>query len=282
MARPPKLAIHDPIYQLRDFFIDESMKRVIPHNPYNVLWIIENAFNNDKKYKNLQKESFAAIKNNDYLDSTSYPSEIKNALIEDKWVIKRVQELHRDYKIDVSIVALKSIRIGSEALVKELLNLGLDPNYVDRDNRNTLSTCIKRKKTSLLSIFFEHPKTNRYMLNDQGENVAFTCVKYSNWKFFEKIIDTEPKLLFTLNKKNQNIFDLLGQDVMGKEIFSSMPLSLKRKLEKTLESMNENKFYFSVPEKGKEVIKFIISYNYSILQKIIPEKEKFKDLVRKI
>jgi hypothetical protein len=282
MARPPKLAIHDPLYQLKDFFIDESMKRIIPHNPYNVLWIIENAFDNDIKYKNLQKEALIAIKNDGYLEGRNYPVEIKNALIEDKWVIKRMQELHRDYAIDVSSVALKSIRIGSAALVEELLKLGLDPNYKDKEGRTTLSTCINRKRSSLLNIYFEHPKTNRYMLNDQGENVAFTCVRYGNWKFLEKIIDTEPKLLFTLSEKNHSIFDLLGQDTGGKEIFSIIPLSLKEKFEKILDVMHESKFYFSTPQRGQEIIEFIVNKNHSRLLSSLEEKESSKVLLRKI
>lgn len=45
MARPPKNAIHEAAYQIKDFFNDESMKRQYPKNPYNVLWFMKNLLN---------------------------------------------------------------------------------------------------------------------------------------------------------------------------------------------------------------------------------------------
>lgn len=282
MARPPKLAIHDPLYQVKDFFIDKSMRRIIPKNPYNVLWIIEHAFNNDDKYKIVKKAAIEAIKNNEPVDHKIYPIQLKEALIDDKWVIKRVKELHRDYSVDISQVALKAIRIGSNEIIKELLDLGLDPNYVDSAHRTTLSTCINRKKGTILNTYFNHPKTNRYMLNDQGENVAFSCVRYNNWKFLSHIIDVEPNLLLTLSNKNQTIFDLLGEDYSGKEIFSTIPVSLKEQLEKIIDYMYEKKFNLTIPNKGAEVIEFIVSKNYLRLQNDLPEKETTRDLTRKI
>lgn len=40
MARPVKKLIHTPEQQIKDFFIDESMKRIYPKNGYNVLWFM--------------------------------------------------------------------------------------------------------------------------------------------------------------------------------------------------------------------------------------------------
>ena len=41
MATKRKSKIHDAKDEVKDFFRDESMKRIYPKNPYNVAWFLD-------------------------------------------------------------------------------------------------------------------------------------------------------------------------------------------------------------------------------------------------
>lgn len=77
MARPPKNAIHEAAYQIKDFFNDESMARQYPKNPYNVLWFMQELIEPDQlkspQWLSFKEYLLNCLKNNETVSPSLNP-----------------------------------------------------------------------------------------------------------------------------------------------------------------------------------------------------------------
>lgn len=265
-----KKDIHSAYNQMRDFFMDEYMKRLTPKNPYNIIWFIEYVFNNDKNYDNLKNDCLKAISLNQVMNTKNFSKELKLKLIDDESVIKRVKELKLNYDVDIDSISSKVVRMGSDYLVKELLKMGMNPNHVDQNGLVPIITAAKRKKIKIIKAYFDDSRTDRYVKDAEGNNLAHLCVTYKNWNFLEVIMHEEPELLLGKNNSGLNIFDKLEKvnygdgiflNSLNKKSFVSVPQKMKKIFIKVINEMNVrkteiNKIYHS------EINDLITSANY--------------------
>lgn len=239
--------IHDPYWQMRDFFMDLSMRRLIPKNPYNVLWLLETQdFSKEieKFLPNLKKVCLDCIENNQYIDSDQLPYEIKNKLIDDCLVIERVKQLKQQHNVNIDHIAAKVARLKSVYLVKELLSMGMNPNFVDKEGKFALQVTLSRKTDKLNQIFWNAKGIDRYIKNKDGENLAFLALYYRSWKFLERILKEEPQLFLEKDNLGNTFFDKVSQLNNEKYLFDNLQ-AIKRDI---------------VPDKMKKILGDIFVY----------------------
>lgn len=235
MPRPPINAIHQAEYQIKDFFNDEAMRRLYPKNPYNVLWFIEECLTKKQQeeshwidFKNYVLER---LKNNQYVEEEKNP--LKNKMIEDELVLKRVKNIIELSNVNINSLCLatKVVRMGSDRLIKGLLELGLDPNVSDNKN-SPLEVALHRKNMKIANVYWNHPLMNRYTINKNGENFAEIAIQYKQWKFLEIIIRDEPELVFGRNKNgNLNVENIIRLFNQQKLTLTEKDLEMKKKYE---------------------------------------------------
>ena len=250
MARPPLNAIHMAEYQIKDFFIDESMKRQYPKNPYNVLWFINELLNKEEqqqpywvKFKSFVLTSLA---NNKTIPHNMNP--LKEKMIEDNLVIKRVKVIKEENNVDINSLnlATKAVRMMSVDLIIGLLELGLDPNIPD-DKNLPLEVALNRKNLKIAHAYWNNNKINSLELNKYGENFAEIEIKYKQWVFFETILKEEPELIFGKNKNNE----LLIEKIL--KLFDNQKyIPTQYELEKI--NNGEKKYIVVVPTRIRKII----------------------------
>lgn len=220
MARPPKNGIHLAQYQIKDFFSDESMKRIYPKNPYNIIWFMDELLSKEdlksKKWKDFKEYLLNCISNNKQVNNDLNP--FKEELIRDDLVLKRVKNIIEISNIDINSIGLatKAVRMMSVDLINGLLELNLNPNIPDMQNQNLpIEVALNRKNLKIANTYWNHPLINRFALNKNDENYAEMAIKYKNWKFFETVIADEPELIFGKKENGkfniENIMHLLGK-----------------------------------------------------------------------
>lgn len=213
MPRPHKNAIHEAEYQIKDFFIDESMKGVIPKNPYNVLWFMEECLTKEQlkeeNWISFKNFVFECLKRNENINYRVNP--FSHKMIEDELVLKRVRNIIDTTHIDINTLGLatKAVRMLSDRLIEGLLDLGLDPNISDGKNL-PLEVALNRRSYKIASLYWNSSLLNRFALNKDGYNFAEIAIKNKQWKFFELILEDQPELIFGKNKEgNLNVENII-------------------------------------------------------------------------
>lgn len=260
MPRPHRNAIHEAEYQIKDFFNDESMKRLYPKNPYNVLWFMEECLKNEQLKEpgwiGFKQHVLECLKNNNNVDYRYNP--LKDKMIEDELVLKRIKNIIELNPIDINSVnlATKAVRMMSERLIEGLLEMGLDPNIPDALNL-PLEVALNRKNIKIANLYWNHPLMNRFALNKHGENFAEISIKYKQWKFFETILKDEPELIFGKNKEgNLNVENILSLFNAQKYIPNEEDLKIKQQKE----ARNEKYNVLVVPQRIREIIKELMNF----------------------
>lgn len=260
MARPPKGAIHEASYQIKDFFNDESMKRQYPKNPYNVLWFMEEVLSiEDLKtpyWINFKDYVFTCLKDNNTVAPNLNP--LKDKMIEDSLVIKRVENIIQISSIDINTLGLatKGVRMKSAPLIEGLINLGLNPNIPDEINL-PLEVALNRKNLKIANLYWNHPLMNREALNKEGENFAEISIKYKQWKFFETILQDEPQLIFGKKENGQlNVENIIALFNEQKYIPNKRDLEIKEERE----AKNRKYNIVLVPDRVREILKELMSF----------------------
>lgn len=260
MARPPKNAIHEASYQIKDFFIDESMRRLYPKNPYNVLWFMDELLSKEEiktpHWNNFKNHVLECLKNNTIVDYKINP--LKEKMIEDELVLKRVQNIIEMSSIDINTLGLatKGVRMKSAPLIEGLLKMGLDPNISDEINL-PLEVALNRKNMKIANLYWNSPKINRFALNKEGESYAEIAIKYKQWKFFEIILKDEPQMIFGMNEKNKlNVEKIITLFDGNKYELSKQDIELKLRAEA------DNRKYAAnlVPERIKKIVIELIDF----------------------
>lgn len=260
MARPPKNAIHEAAYQIKDFFNDESMKRQYPKNPYNVLWFMQELIEPDQ-LKSPQWISFKeyllnCLKNNETVSPSLNP--LKEKMIEDDLVIKRVANIVELSQIDINSLGLatKGVRMKSAPLIQGLIDLGLNPNTPDEINL-PLEVALNRKNLKIANLYWNHPLMNRLALNKEGENFAEIAIKYKQWKFFETILQDEPQLIFGKKENGQlNVENIIALFNEQKYIPNERDLEIKEERE----AKNRKYNVVLVPDRVRQILKELMSF----------------------
>lgn len=260
MARPAKKLIHTPEQQIKDFFIDESMARVYPKNGYNVLWFMEELLSKE----DLKKDFWVNFKKN-ILDLLSrdenvshFTNPLKEEMIKDELVIKRVKYLINTFNVDINKLGLatKAVRMMSVDLINGLLELGLDPNVPD-DKNLPLEVALNRKNMKIAEAYWNHPKINRYALNKDGENFAEIAIKYKQWKFFEIILKDEPNLIFGTKPNGElNVEKII--DLFNKQKFD--PTENDLEVQKRLLDRGKKYYIALVPQRTRNILMELLSY----------------------
>lgn len=260
MARPPKNAIHEAEYQIKDFFNDESMKRLYPKNPYNVLWFMEECLTTEqlKEPGWIQFKDYIlnCLKENNNIDYRNNP--FKEKMIEDELVLKRIRNIIELTSLDINTInlATKAVRMMSERLIEGLLEIGLDPNIPD-DKNLPLEVALNRKNIKIANLYWNHPLMNRFATNKHGENFAEISIKYKQWKFFETILKDEPELVFGKNKEgNLNVENILSLFNTQKYIPNEEDLKIKQQKEQR----NQKHNILVVPQRVREIIKELMNF----------------------
>lgn len=278
MPRPPRNAIHEAEYQIKDFFNDESMKRIYPKNPYNVLWFMEECLTTEQsKQANwvfFKEHVLECLKNNKTVDYRDNP--LRNKMIEDELVLKRIRNIIELTGIDINTLnlATKGVRMMSERLIEGLLEMGLDPNISDGINL-PLEVALNRKNFKIANLYWNHPKMNRFVLNKEGENFAEIAINYKQWKFFEVILKDEPEIIFGKNKDGnlnlENIISLFNEQKYN-------PTDEDLRIKKLKEQKKESYHIALVPQRIREIIKELITFCESQKGKVDMSNPEIKKL----
>lgn len=213
MPRTPKSAIHDAQYQIKDFFMDDSMRRITPKNPYNVLWFMEACLTKEqlreKNWIDFKNFVLQSLKKNETIAPSVNP--FCNKMIDDELVLQRVENIIATSHVDINSLGLatKAVRMLSSRLIEGLLNLGLDPNISDGKNL-PLEVALNRRSHKIACAYWNSPLINRFALNKDGYNFAEIAIKNKQWKFFELILQDQPELVFGKNKEgNLNVENII-------------------------------------------------------------------------
>lgn len=256
MPRPHKNAIHEAGYQIKDFFMDDSMKRITPKNPYNVLWFMEQCLTKEQlKEENwigFKNFVFDCLKKNENIDPRVNP--FNDKMIDDELVLKRVKNIVETSKVDINSLGLatKAVRMLSSRLIEGLLDLGLDPNISDGKNL-PLEVALNRRSHKIACAYWNSNLLNRFALNKEGHNFAEIAIKNKQWKFFELILQDQPELIFGKNKEgNLNVENIIT-------LFNS------QKYEPTESDLQHKQNYKSyqivlVPQYIREILKELITF----------------------
>lgn len=260
MARPPKNAIHEASYQIKDFFNDESMRRLYPKNPYNVLWFMEELLSKEEiktpQWNNFKNHVLECLKNNTIVDFKVNP--LKEKMIEDELVLKRIKNIIEMNSIDINTLnlATKGVRMKSAPLIDGLLKMGLDPNIPDEINL-PLEVALNRKNMKIATLYWNSPKINRFTLNKVGESYAEIAIKYKQWKFFEIILKDEPQMIFGRNEKQQLSIEKIIR------LFDNNKYELSEDdIERKLKANADNRKYIVtlVPERIRKIVIELINF----------------------
>jgi hypothetical protein len=230
MAQLPKNHIHDPIYQITDFFRDDQMRRLLPKNPYNIYWMIEHYLlkkyekidqqNGNNYYcnqlKDIQSQCLYCIQQNtDYDNLKSFTDDI----LKDEYVLKRVQELHQKHAISLDFLASRVVRTKSQLLLNGLLDLGMNPNTYGTKNF-PMQVALNRKLFKIFTILWNHPRINREQkIQLTNENMAFIAIKEKSWKSLEIIFKDAPQLFLEKNKYDETVLDVISKFNHGECLF---------------------------------------------------------------
>lgn len=287
MARPPKNAIHEASYQIKDFFNDESMKRIYPKNPYNVLWFMEEVLNKEDMENTMwidfKNYTLECLRKNSYVDFMKNP--LKDRMIEDELVLKRIKNIIETSVVDINSLGLatKAVRMGSAPLIVGLLNMGLDPNKQD-DINLPLEVALNRKNNKIAMVYWDHKKMDRFKLNKSGESYAEIAIKNKQWKFFEIILQDEPQMIYGTNEKNKlNVERLLtlfdGKQYKSHEWDKIVPERIKKIIVELIEFCDQKNGYIDISNPTIKKLwkeKMYKSFNEKFQEK--PGKEKVRKL----
>lgn len=287
MARPPKNAIHEASYQIKDFFNDESMKRIYPKNPYNVLWFMEEVLNKENMENTMwidfKNYTLECLRKNSYVDFMKNP--LKDRMIEDELVLKRIKNIIETSVVDINSLGLatKAVRMGSAPLIVGLLNMGLDPNKQD-DINLPLEVALNRKNNKIAMVYWDHKKMDRFKLNKSGESYAEIAIKNKQWKFFEIILQDEPQMIYGTNEKNKlNVERLLtlfdGKQYKSHEWDKIVPERIKKIIVELIEFCDQKNGYIDISNPTIKKLwkeKMYKSFNEKFQEK--PGKEKVRKL----
>lgn len=287
MARPPKNAIHEASYQIKDFFNDESMKRIYPKNPYNVLWFMEEVLTKEDMENTMwidfKNYTLDCLRKNSYVDFMKNP--LKDRMIEDELVLKRIKNIIETSVVDINSLGLatKAVRMGSAPLIVGLLNMELDPNKPD-DINLPLEVALNRKNNKIAMVYWDHKKMDRFKLNKSGESYAEIAIKNKQWKFFEIILQDEPQMIYGTNEKNKlNVERLLtlfdGKQYKSHEWDKIVPERIKKIIVELIEFCDQKNGYIDISNPTIKKLwkeKMYKSFNEKFQEK--PGKEKVRKL----
>lgn len=256
MPRMPKSAIHTAGYQIKDFFMDDSMRRITPKNPYNVLWFMEHCLTHEqlkeKEWIGFKNFVLKCLKNNENVVPGVNP--FCDKMIDDELILQRVKNIIDTSDVDINSLGLatKAVRMLSSRLIEGLLDLGLDPNVSDGKNL-PLEVALNRRSYKIACAYWNSSLLNRFALNKDGHNFAEIAIKNKQWKFFELILQDQPELVFGKDKQgNLNVENIITLFNSQKYVPNEYDLRHKKD--------NENYQIVLVPQYIREILKDLITF----------------------
>lgn len=287
MSRPPKNHIHDPIYQIKDFFKDTDMKRELPRNPYNIQWMIENIliskYPKEKEHlMNILDSCKLAIQDNTTViyQRTFIPSWFFPEILSDENVILRVKNLQKTHELNLDFLACKAIRMKSDILYSSLLDLGMNPNAEDKKNHNIpIQIAFNRRCFKIAKTIFLHPKFDCYQKTfHQQKSIPMLAIETHAWQLLEFIFEKEPLLFLEKDKDNNTILPYIENINGGYFLFTKsthaikVPEKMKTIFVKIFDFMEKNNIV--IPKgKNEDLNKIIIHHNFNSLQSVVDDKK---------
>jgi hypothetical protein len=313
MPRPPLNSIHQPIYQLKDLFQDNSMARITPKNPYNIQWMIENIFL--KKYPQFEAELHKisnicqqCIQNNSTFEIKQYfqnkiinndsdnvsmvckflkketvttiPKWFQQELILDNNVIARVAQIQKEHNFNIDFLSCKAIRMKSSFLYNALLDLGMNPNEKDATtNMLPIEIALNRKNFKIAKILLLHPKFNLFQKSFYTQkSIPMMAIENQSWKILEFIFEKEPLLFLEKDKNEKTILSYIENLNGGHFLFTKTTHSIK--VPERMKDFFTKVFSFmennniSIPKgKNNDLNKIIIQHNFQSIQNSIIQEK---------
>lgn len=312
MPKPPLKSINQPIYQLKDLFQDNSMVRLLPKNPYNIKWMIENIFLD--KYPEFKSELHKvldicqqSIQNNSTFEiKYPYPNKLINnnnvsmvckflkkdtiinipkwfeqELILDNNVIARVVQIQKEHNLNIDFLSCKAIRMKSSFLYSSLLDLGMNPNAKDPSNNMLpIEIALNRKNFKIAKTLLLYPRFNLFQKSfDSQKSIPMMAVENKSWKILELIFEKEPLLFLEKDKNGKSILSYIDNINDGHFLFNNptthyikVPERMKDFFTKLFIFMENHNFQFS-KGKNNDLNKIIIQHNFQSLQNSIVEEK---------
>ena len=287
MPRPSKNYIHDPIYQIKDFFRDNDMRREIPRNPYNIQWMIENIFiskypEEKEHLMNILEICKLSIQENTTIiyQRTFIPSWFFSEILSDENVILRVKNLQKAHDLNLDFLACKAVRMKSDILYLSLLDLGMNPNAEDKKNHNIpIQIAFNRKCFKIAKALFLHPKFDRYQKTfHQQKSIPMLAIQTHAWQLLEFIFEKEPLLFLEKDKDNKTILPYIENINGGYFLFQKtknsikVPEKMKTSFVKIFDFMEKNNIAIH-KGKNEDLNKIIIHHNFDSLQSILDNQK---------
>lgn len=195
MARVKLEKINDPEEWIKDLFKDDSMKKLYPTNPNNVLWYINNYKKDElnssyslKKIKNKLEENIK-IKKNLTIEEIDILKKynIVQEILEDSITIDRINDIKNNYNVNLNVIVPKCPRTASENVILCLLDLGMDPNCEEYGEISVIKAFSRERKGIAKAIIF-HPNTNINYITKKNQSYIDIILEKKAFDIIEKLI----------------------------------------------------------------------------------------------
>lgn len=163
------------------------------HFNHNIPVYINNSLNNAIKYNLVFK-----------IDEES----INIVLTNEAYIINRLREIKSlglDFKSKASLVS----KSGNFNILKEVLLLGADINYKNKEGNTALSLSIKRNSKEIVKWLWNYPELDKNALDNDGVSYSVLAYTHEHYEIVKEILDTNPKNLANISNGNQTLLHVI-------------------------------------------------------------------------
>lgn len=204
-----KQKLNNPKKQVSDFFSMESGKIATPKNPYNIVWLIDNASKEelidteDNICSSYKKHALDCINNDIKFEIED--EKFMRIIASDRNISTRLENLVTEHGATLKNLGLAITKTNKILSFKKAIELGLDINYSINGN-NVLRNSLKLKKREMSEILWNHPNIDKTFLDYEKRNYAYHALEKINIDLVNQIFNENPELFLMRDKTGQTIF----------------------------------------------------------------------------
>lgn len=215
-----KINIFDIQQQAKDFFrSSDSGSQMLPQNPFNILWLLENhvGFHSKKQdYINKIRQEIA-----NYTETSIFKLEhnspILDIVLNEELIAKRMEVLYEQgasFKEEgIAIVRYKSL-----PLLKKAISLDMNINYY-RDGNYPLRNGFMRKSPALSEYLMTLPNIKLDYLDMNGLTIVHNMIVKKAYRAMIKTWKSSPELFLVPSTKGETPLEYMKY--LGKNFFES-------------------------------------------------------------
>lgn len=277
-----KINIFDIQQQAKDFFrSSDSGSQMLPQNPFNILWLLENHVGIHPKKQNYINKIKQEMPH--YTEGSIFKLEhnspILDIILNEELIAKRMEDLYKkgaSFKED----GIAIVRYNSLPLLKKAISLDMDINYY-RDGNYPLRNGFMRKSPALSEYLMTLPDIKLDYLDMNGLTIVHNMIAKKAYRAMIKTWKSKPELFLIKTEKGETSLEYMKH--LGKNFFetpSKNLITIKRMIidlieyyehnDKTvLEKLNteNSSYYYDMSIFLKEYLTYKLNNNLNISDK---------------